>query len=478
MIFPKIIKTILPLSIMLMLSFVLHIHLAFFVERTDFYEIIACYVVLFFLYLDIYKIIPTKNFFFVVIGFTIFIRFLLIFAEPALTDDFYRFAWDGHLWLEGISPFLATPTQFIESCQTATPLISDAFCEQMMPIYENLNSPDYFSIYPPVCQWFFAFGVWCFPNHIIGAVSMMKFCVFWLECGSIYLIYKLLLHFGLSYKKTLLYALNPLIIIELCGNLHFEAAMIFFLLYAVYKLKLISETQRHTHFIRSAIAMSLAFCSKLIPLIFLPFFIKRLGLPKMILYISIMTFVSVLCFWPLLNLEIVNHLLDSVGLYFQSFEYNASVYYLVREIGFLITGYNIIFFAGKLLAFFTFCSIIAVAYNEKQMTNQSLMQVFMWALFLYLAFATTVHPWYLCALVAFSIFTPYRFPIVWSAVVMLSYYTYITPDYVENMSFVIFEYAIVYGYLMYELWKNDFFNKKNEKETKITKTLGAKKTLV
>jgi hypothetical protein len=102
----------------------------------------------------------------------------------------------------------------------------------------------------------------------------------------------------------------------------------------------------------------------------------------------------------------------------------------------------------------------------------------MWALFLYLAFATTVHPWYLCALVAFSVFTPYRFPIVWSAVVILSYYTYITTDYAENMWLVSLEYLIVYAYLAYELWKNDFFRRETKSENTILKTPISKKILV
>ena len=461
-----------------MLSYLLHIHLAFFVERTSFYEIIGCYIVLFFIYVDVYKTINTKNLFYITIGFTIFIRFLLIFAEPAFTDDFYRFVWDGHLWLEGISPFLATPTQIMESCQTVTPFISNSLCEQMLPIYENLNSPDYFSIYPPVCQWVFAFGVWCFPESVYGATSMMKFCLFWLECGSIYIIYKLLLEFELPYKNTLLYALNPLIIIELCGNLHFEAAMIFFVLLAIYTLKISIEKNKHSHFIRSAIAMSLAFCSKLLPLIFLPFLIKRLGLKKLFLYVFIMAFVSILSFSFFLNLEIMNHLWSSIGLYFQTFEFNASIYYFFRAIGFFITGYNIIHITGKLLAIMTFISIFYIAYKEQDISKKSLLQVCMWALFIYLVFATTVHPWYLCALVAFSVFTPYRFPIVWSAVVILSYYTYITPHYAENMWLVSLEYLIVYAYLAYELWKNDCLRKDIKANNKIVKSPVSKKMLV
>ena len=126
----------------------------------------------------------------------------------------------------------------------------------------------------------------------------------------------------------------------------------------------------------------------------------------------------------------------------------------------------------------TFISIFYIAYKEQDISKKSLLQVCMWALFIYLVFATTVHPWYLCALVAFSVFTPYRFPIVWSAVVILSYYTYITPHYAENMWLVSLEYLIVYAYLAYELWKNDCLRKDIKANNKIVKSPVSKKMLV
>jgi hypothetical protein len=49
------------------------------------------------------------------IGAALLFRLLLLFAVPALSDDFYRFLWDGRLSLEGINPFLYTPRQLIQS---------------------------------------------------------------------------------------------------------------------------------------------------------------------------------------------------------------------------------------------------------------------------------------------------------------------------------------------------------------------------
>ena len=80
-----------------------------------------------------------------------------------------------------------------------------------------------------------------------------------------------------------------------------------------------------------------------------------------------------------------------------------------------------------------------------------LLQNFLFALLIYFAFANIVHPWYVSSLVALCVFTNFRFPILWSGMVVLTYYTYLTDAYTENLYLVALEYAVVYGYLVWEL---------------------------
>jgi hypothetical protein len=76
------------------------------------------------------------------------------------------------------------------------------------------------------------------------------------------------------------------------------------------------------------------------------------------------------------------------------------------------------------------------------------------ALTLYYFMSSTVHPWYVVFLLGISIFTNYRFPLVWSFAVILSYYAYSNPDYKESLPLLAIEYILVMGYFIYEILSN------------------------
>jgi hypothetical protein len=158
-------------------------------------------------------------------------------------------------------------------------------------------------------------------------------------------------------------------------------------------------------------------------------------------------------FIPLLNEFFFRGMFSSVSLYFQKFEFNASVYYLIREIGFWLTGYNIIGIAGIGLAVCTFIIILALAMMEN-VGQCNLPGIFIWPLFIYLALATTVHPWYITPIIAFSVFSKFRFAVLWSFLILWSYEGYSATGFAENMLFVCVEYLFLLGMVIYELKRN------------------------
>lgn len=73
------------------------------------------------------------------------------------------------------------------------------------------------------------------------------------------------------------------------------------------------------------------------------------------------------------------------------------------------------------------------------------------AWFVYYAFATTVHPWYVAVLAVFLPFVKCRFALVWLMLVPLSYHVYGSPELHENGWLLFAEYVPVSLWLGFEL---------------------------
>ena len=406
------------------------------VDQSDFSKLITYYSIFFIFYVGVFYFLKAEKIVWYFIGLGILLRLILVFSFPNLSDDIYRFIWDGRLIHNGINPFNHLPGYFLESGHEVAGITLDLF--------EKLNSPEYYTIYPPVSQAIFSFACWVSPNSYFGSALVMKAFMFLFECGSIYLIVQLLRHFSLPLKNVLIYTLNPLIVLEITGNLHFEGAMIFFLLLAIWLL-----VKKREHL--SAIAFALSITSKLLPLMFLPFLIRRLGWKNSIWYFLILGLTLLVCFSPLLNQTFINNFANSLDLYFQKFEFNASFYYLLRWIGMQVRGYNMIHTIGPLLGLIVLATISYRAYSENKIAYENIFSAFLFAICTYLFLATTIHPWYVAMPLVLCTFTRFRFPILWSGLIMLTYINYSYPDYFENLWVVGFEYFMVFGYLGFEL---------------------------
>ena len=134
----------LTLYSLLILSLSGYILMGYFIERSNFELLITVYSSLFLISYLILKNKEANHFKILLISGIIF-RFCLIFSTPALSDDFYRFIWDGRIQQLGFNPFDFTPRQFLNQN-------SDAFLDQLFPY---LNSPDYYSVYPQLSQFLF-----------------------------------------------------------------------------------------------------------------------------------------------------------------------------------------------------------------------------------------------------------------------------------------------------------------------------------
>jgi len=374
-------------------------------------------------------------------------RLIFIVAVPSLSDDYFRFIWDGKLFVNGFNPYLFIPSEIIN-----TDLAKTAGLTQ--ELYDGLNSPNYYTVYPPINQLIFSLGGFFSKFGMLAGIVAIRVPIIIAEFFILKYIKRLLKLLHLPHHYVLWYALNPLVIVELSGNLHFEGMMMLCLLVGVCWLM-------QNKWKGAAVWWAMAISLKLIPVLFLPVLIKRLGIVKSVWFYSVTALVLAFTFLPFLDQKLIEHIFSSVDLYFRNFEFNASIYYVIRWLGFKTVGYNIIQKLGPILSIATFVLVMMV-YFYKNKSWEDVFKKMLFAYTIYLLLATTIHPWYVINLVLLSVFVQnYRFAIIWSVMVLLSYSAYMSESYAENMVLIALEYIVVIGWLGLELfWRNKIISLK------------------
>lgn len=417
-----------------LLSAFIYVYIAYLLERSYFYELLACFAICFGIYVWFCKNSNSNNLIFF-IGLGVIFRLLFLFSVPALSDDYFRFIWDGQLIAQGLNPFDLKPTEVLIDFPNKATLLAE------------MNSPDYYTVYPPVAQVVYFLSAKLSPDSILGSVVVMRSIIILAELGIILLLPKLLRLLKLNANHALWYILNPLVIVELSGNLHFEGIMIFFFLLAAYLL-ILQQSKL------SAVAWALAAGTKLIPIFFLPIVLRTIPFKKALVFYLVFGF-SFLALWlPLYNSELIPHFLESIQLYSETFEFNASIYYLIRLIGYEMIEYNVIQTAGPWLTRIAYLGILIILLKKKIINWQRFFNLILFALSWYYLLALIVHPWYSITLVFLAVFTNFRYPMLWSFLAVFSYWAYSNPTFQENFWLISLEYLLVTGFAVWELSKS------------------------
>lgn len=433
----------LPL-VFIILSSILYLIFAYDLARTDTLKLPLLYVGLF---VFAYLVIKSSGFYFrILVIASVLFRLLFLFAIPNLSQDFYRFIWDGQMILSGLNPYLSTPDYQMElGALTNFP--------NQLELYHGMGSlsASNYTNYPPLNQLCFVIAN-LFPGHsILNSIVGMRILIIGADLGTLYFGKKLLEKLNIPSGRIFWYILNPFIIIELTGNLHFEGVMVFFFVWSLYLLHC-------RRWLISAIILACSISIKLIPIMFLPLFFKwfkkengKVNFKKLIKFYSVVGVTLILFFIPFFSMEFITNYSKTIGLWFGNFEFNGSIYYLAREIGYAITGYNEIAIITKIFPLISLSIILYFSFFRATHTITELATSMLLTLSCYLFLSTTVHPWYLTTLIILSIYAAYRYALIWSVVIILSYFAYADIDYTENLWVLAFEYLIVFSVFIWEV---------------------------
>ena len=405
-------------------------------QRYESVPLSVCLIVLFLVYawILICGSLPDMN---QVVAAAMVLRLVFLVSIPSLSDDVYRFLWDGWLWDHGYDPFLHTPRAYM-GMGVGEP--------QLFALLGNQGSH---TVYPLIPMGLSRLAVHLSDDLTIRIV-ILRVAHLSAEMGTLILMAGLFRRWRLPASSISAYAFNPLVILELTGNLHHEAFVVFFLMAAIRMLD-------RSRDVAAGVLFAGAVASKLLPLIFLPGWLALLGRKRGLRFVAVVIAVAGMALSLQLSAGFLKGMGSGLGLYFNRFEFNASLWYLIRETGTMLTGYNIIRIAGPVMVLCGGVLILVIAFRNgiggtdrewrSRLAGSSII-----SLTIYLVFATTVHPWYLAPLVALAAPAGCFYPLAWSGLAMFTYLGYQRTGFSENWWVVTTEYLVVFVLIMFE-WK-------------------------
>lgn len=179
--------------------------------------------------------------------FAALFRLSILFSTPYLSDDIYRYVWDGRVQAAGTNPY-----RYIPADEALAGLRDDK-------IYPNINRRDTaHTIYPPVAE-----AVFLLVTRISESVTWMKAVMVGFEAVAVWALVQLLVSFGFARQRVLIYAWHPLAIWEFAGSGHLDAMVIAFM-----ALALLARRKRGE--ISTGFFLACATCVKLFPVVLFP----------------------------------------------------------------------------------------------------------------------------------------------------------------------------------------------------------------
>jgi alpha-1,6-mannosyltransferase len=301
---------------------------------------------------------------------------------PGSDDDIHRYVWDGRVQRHGYNPYIVVPSD-------------PAFAGIHTPETRTLNNPDLPSPYPAGAELFFLA-----VTEIHESVFALKVAFVLCEFAIVFFLIDIFSRSGQGAHWVLAYAWNPLLAVEVAGSGHIDIVGVLLLLVSFAAL---GRRWRAV----AAVAFGLAVAVKLLPIILLPLYWRRVRLRDAALAVIVV---------GLLYIPFLNHgriPIGSLDTYVQSFRFNDPVFAILERVATPQVAAGLAVLVGFLTAIWMRRK--APAWSP---------DAFAWPMAASLLCAPVVYPWYLLWLLPFVRSASTVPIIIWTVSIIPTYYVW------------------------------------------------------
>lgn len=281
------------------------------------------------------------------------LRLLLLSVPPTLSDDIYRYRWDGRVQAAGLNPY-------------AEPPASASLADLRDELWEGVNYKRIRTIYPPLAQWLFALTYRIHP----GLTSYQVMAVVGDQMVALLLL-AALGAWQLPRWRVAVWAWHPLVAVEFASSGHFDA-------WAVAAVVLAVLAWRHRRAWLGTLALAAGILVKSWPLLLAPLLVVRRGWRTTLLLVG--TVAGAYALYLGAGAGILQPWLEYTG----RWRFNDSIFWLLRT----LTGSLAL---AKALAAVLWLALLRELWHR----DVDPLRGSYWLLLAALMLMPTVHPWYL-----------------------------------------------------------------------------------
>ncbi len=389
-------------------------------------EFVACYLATFLLYLFSGTIVLRRNsqpHLGTILMFALLFRAVMFLSPASLSDDVYRYQWEGYLQVHGVNPY-----RFAPDAEELKPLRNET--------WTHVNNKEASAIYPPAMQLLHA-GIFLAFQSVWG----FKLSFLLIEALLVMVVLRLLESLNLSQSNILLYAWNPLAIIEISGSGHHDACAPTLLLASV----LLYSAHKHR---ASVVVLAGSVLCKIYPMAVVPVFLKRIPLKHFL------WFPTTLVAGYVLYAGAGRRLFSSLMYYHDKWRFNGFIYH--ELFGVLKQEESV-----ELVILFALLIVVTISLTQ---TRDLLRQTY-WITGAVLLCSPTLFPWYLIWILPYLCFFQNPAWLLLTGLVPLSYYVLINwwtlrvwqqQDLFLRLQFYPFFAILILDLLLTKKWGNPF----------------------
>jgi alpha-1,6-mannosyltransferase len=304
---------------------------------------------------------------------------LFLRMPPGSDDDIHRYVWDGHVQRLGFNPYVLIPSD---------PALVGLHTAET----RALNHPDLPSPYPAGAQLFFR-AVTAIHESTFALKVAFVVCDF----AIVFVLLDILRWTRQGQHWVLAYAWHPLLATEVAGSGHIDIVGV---LLVVVSAAALGRRWRTI----AAVAFGLAVAVKLLPIVLLPLYWRRVRVRDGVLAAIIVGLLYV----PFLSHGRIST--GSLGTYAQSFRFNDPVFAVFER----LTSPEIALGLAVLFGF------LAAIWMRRKTTEWST-DAFAWPMAASLLCAPVIYPWYLLWLLPFLRSTSTLPIVIWTVSIIPTY---------------------------------------------------------